>query len=250
MTENQEFHKKGIGSLDCEAVTEERLRAYATGNLSRQEAEKMDEHLDRCEICTARLDALMDADPQFQITPEQQVEVLRWLYTTYPLDEEEERRGIETILANARRTLSDTPEAQPVPVWASEEWQMAAESSTDITELDRVRKEVGAAFEERGSIELGPYTGKLFVRDRTSAQLKFRKGGRTTFELDGQKIWFYVGEKSETPESGQVEEIIEQGSVIINFEQLGISIREFAKVRFRIAIDPSTVVEGSLGKDR
>ncbi|MCI0527042.1 MAG: zf-HC2 domain-containing protein, partial [Nitrospira sp.] len=254
---------EGSNPFNCEEVTA-RLRAYSERELSAQDELKMDNHLDRCEACTAKLNALLDANPRFQMTQHEEAYTLRWLRAAHPLDPEEEREWTEKVLAEAKQIFSTArrPEKEkihpppetvsaaterPAPFYEEEKIQLAAETLSD---LDKIRERIGAAFVERGPIHLGAYTGELHVYTQNSALLEFKKNGQSTSDLDGKTILFYIVEKSGTTEtSRQFSEIIREGIVVVDFTRLGISIEDYARVRFKLYRDTAEVVEGSLGEE-
>jgi hypothetical protein len=76
-------------------------KQYLMGKLSEQKEKEMDKHLDQCTECTAQLDALLESE--FQVTQQDQTQILRWLRTTFTLDPERERKGIKKIIADAQK---------------------------------------------------------------------------------------------------------------------------------------------------
>lgn len=92
-------------------------------------------------------------------------------------------------------------------------------------------------------ILLKDYTGELLYRNMHSASLVFREGEDITRKLDGCIIDFYVGDQDK--ESKQIED----GSAVIDFGVLGISIKDHSKVRFTIRKGDEIICQGSLGDE-
>lgn len=222
-------------SIHCQEVIP-RLRLYFEGKLSDQDELEMDDHLDQCEACTEKLNALIESEENWQLTQQEQTQILRELRTTYTLDPDQEREGVEKILAEARQIWSESKRL----AWAA----------ANVSETDEIRERIGMEFEKRGPLSLGFYTAEPYIRDRNSALLEFRKGNMPTSELDGKTIEFYVIEKPRTAEMSKLlSKTIQAGTVVIDFTELGISIEDYAKVGFKLYLDELTVIEESLGHE-
>ena len=220
--------------MSCEGFIE-RLWQYFEGELSDQDELEMDNHLDRCEACTAKLKALLESEAHFQLSRQEQIQILQRLRASYTLDPDLEQKGIEKVLVSTR------------PFWSEPEKMLWA--AANLSGIDEIRERMGAEFEKRGPIPLGPYTGELYVRDQNSAILEFRKEGRPALDLNGKTIEFFATKPPKIGElSPRLSETIQAGAVVIDFTKLGLSIEDYAKVHFKLYLDESTVLEGGLGK--
>ncbi len=118
-------------------------------------------------------------------------------------------------------------------------------AASETSEIEDIRERIGAEFEERCPINLKLYSAKLYVLDRTSALLIFRKGNEVASDLNGKTVDFFLVEKP----SSLFSETIQEEEVVIDFQKLGISIEEYERVAFRIHLDGSTVIEERLGDE-
>jgi hypothetical protein len=219
--------------MSCEAFIE-RLQQYLEGELSDQDELEMDDHLDRCEACTAKLKALLESETRFQLPGQEQIQILQGLRASYAPDPDLEQKGIEKVFIGTRQFWSE-PERM---LWAA----------ANLSEIDEIRERLGAEFEKRGPLNLEPYTAELYVRDQNSAILEFRKGSELALDLNGKTIMFFTTKPSKMGElSHHFSETIQAGVVVIDFTRLGLSLEDYAKVHFKLYLDESTAIEGSLG---
>ncbi|HWP46362.1 MAG TPA: zf-HC2 domain-containing protein [Candidatus Limnocylindrales bacterium] len=222
-------------SMSCE-VFMGRLQQYFRGELSDQDELEMDDHLDRCEACTEKLKALLESEEHFLLSPWEQTQILQQLRASYTLDPDREQKGIEKVLASTRPFWSEPAKM----LWAA----------ANLSGIDEIRERMGAEFEKRGPIHLESYTGELYVRDQNSAILEFRKEGRPALDLNGKTIEFFATKPPKMGElSPRLSETIQAGIVVIDFTKLGLSLEDYAKVHFKLYLDESTVMEGSLGEE-
>jgi uncharacterized protein (DUF3820 family) len=117
-----------------------------------------------------------------------------------------------------------------------------AAASEGLNGLDAIQERVGAAFEAGGPIPVGNYSGRLHVLSQNSALLTFSRAGKPTAELDGKTVEFYLTQDT----ANRFSVTIEDDEIVIDFERLGISIEGYTEVGFRIHLDESTTVEGTL----
>ncbi len=237
--------------MNCEDVMRQ-AEKYWMGDLSVHAEKEMDKHLDRCEKCTKMLDELVASEARFQVTPQEEAKISGWLRTTFTLDPKRERQGIKTIIANAQKTIPVWEPSLPVSPWpvphplkVSDPYPLKYAAA----DTDEIQARIGAEFEKRNPIPLSTYTGVLGYLNRNSALLLIQKEGKPTTELDGKKIVFYVIEASKTAETAKhrIEETIQNEVVVIDFTKLGLSIEDYAQVGFKLYIDESTLIEGTLG---
>lgn len=100
---------------------------------------------------------------------------------------------------------------------------------------DNMRRE----FANR-TIDFKVYKGRILYRDMKSVFLVFEKGDDITTELDGNIVDLYVEGKGRTTQK------IEDGSVIVDFDELDIKIGDYARVRYTIRNGEKTIDGGWL----
>jgi hypothetical protein len=115
-------------------------------------------------------------------------------------------------------------------------------AASETSEINDIRRRIGAEFEKFFPITLKLYSAELYVLDQNSALLTLMKGGKIASDLNGKIIDFFLTENPSTSFS----EAIQDGEVIINFQRLGVSIEDYKAVSFRLHLDESTVIDGSL----
>ena len=223
--------------MNCEEVIGQ-AKKYWLGELSLQVEKEIDEHLDQCEACQKKLDEIVASEEPFDVNPQEQTQISHWLRTTFTLDPEQERKGVEKIIVTAEKFAHQRRDSM---LWAA----------SDEPEMEELQARIGAAFEKRNPIrfELN-YTGELYLLSPHSAIFEIRKEGQPTAELDGKKIDFFVVERKAQTNSLRYYETIEGGTVVIDFAKLGFSIEDYAQVGFRFYINESTVIEGTLGNEQ
>jgi hypothetical protein len=97
-------------------------------------------------------------------------------------------------------------------------------------------------FDER-IFRFSLYKGQFLYRNLQTASLVFRKGAIITTDLDGFIVDLWVdGHEKKSYQ-------IKNGSIIVNFNELGISISDYANIRYRIRKDNELIDEGSLGDE-
>ena len=88
------------------------------------------------------------------------------------------------------------------------------------------------------------YEASLLYKDMTSVSMVFRKGKIITTELDGCEVDFYLeGQEKRTRQ-------ISDGSILIDFGELGILIQDYQKVNYTIRKGETIIVDGSLGNEQ
>jgi hypothetical protein len=118
-------------------------------------------------------------------------------------------------------------------------------AASDTPEMEGIRQRIGAELGNRCPINLKLYSAELYVLDRDSALLTFKKADKLASDLDGKTVDFFLIEQP----SSFFSETIQEGEVVIKFQKLGLSIEEYAKVALRLHVDDSTVIEERLGTD-
>jgi len=118
-------------------------------------------------------------------------------------------------------------------------------AASETSEMEAIRQRIGTEFEKRSPISLKLYSAELYVLDRDSALLIFKKGDELATDLNGKIIDFFLIEEP----SSSFSETIQEEEVVINFQKLGIAIEEYAKVAFRIHLDEAVVIEERLGDE-
>ena len=124
---------------------------------------------------------------------------------------------------------------------------LAADDVTEEDELEEIKRELGLKLAEKrlrfSFSEETTYWGWLEIDDLHNANLVFEKDGQETSDLDGVEIEFY---NTDTPEK-RLTERVEEDFVRLDFEQLNLSIRDYARVGFRLSFS-SKKIEGILAE--
>jgi hypothetical protein len=214
----------------------DKLPKYIDNELSDEDYFQVEAHLEDCEECQKTIDELLDKEsPNYRYTD---AEILRLLRTGYTLSDEKERELIqhfqEIIAASLQPTLID---ALP----------LAADEGRETKQLEQLKRELGlelAAKRLRLSVSTDiTYFGRLEINDLHSAYLVFEKDEQETFDLDKLEIEFY---NQDAPEKTQIEKVKED-SVLLDFSQLDLAIRDYKRVGFRLSFSGKTM-EGSFAE--
>gem|GEM_PF-4544080 len=119
-------------------------------------------------------------------------------------------------------------------------------AASETTESNDIRRRIGRDFEEQCPITLKLYSAKLYVLNKDSALLTIMKGDKIASDLNGKRVDFFLADNIAVSYS----DTIQDGDVIVSFMRLGVTIEEYKSVSFRLHLDDSTVIDGSLCHDK
>ena len=167
----------------------------------------------------------------------------RIMETVREEDRAEEKMAFRRYLARVQQSETQQRTGTVFPLFEPRQLAWAA---SETSEMEAIRQRIGAEFEKRSPINLKLYSAELYVLDRDSALLIFKKGDELAADLNGKTIDFFLIEEP----SSLFSETIQEEEVVIDFQKLGISIEEYAKVAFKIHLDEAAVIEERLGDER
>ena len=214
-----------------EAIT--KLPQYIDDDLSDEEYLKVEVHLEGCEACQKKIDKLLAEESQ--ISRYTDAEILRLLRAGYTLSDEKERE----LIQHFQEVIADFWQ----PSFA-DALPLAADEGKKRKQLEEIKRQLGPEFaEKRLRISLKAettYWGRLEIHDIHSAYLVFEKDGQETFDFDGVQIEFY---NQDAPEKTLTERI-EEDSVLLDFGNLFLSIRDYKRVGFRLSFSGEKIEGG------
>lgn len=184
------------------------LSDYLDGTVNPDIGAQIEEHIAHCEICATELNLIKQMDT-----------AARNMAVKMPKEVDE--RIYKKLIAEQQNTLS-------------RRYKYAA---SDKSEMAEIRLRIGVEFDRENPICFGSYSVELYVWDRNSVLLSFKKESQPTAELNGITIEFYLIEQP----SKRYAERIQEGRTFIDLQRFGLSVEEYSQIGISILLDKSRV---------
>jgi hypothetical protein len=110
-------------------------------------------------------------------------------------------------------------------------------AASDKSKMEEIRARISAAFDKGNPISFGQYSVELYVWERHSILLTFKKDGKRTAELNGRVIEFFLIDEPSNRRADKIQE----GRVIIDLKRLGLLVEEYGQVGISILMDKSRI---------